>query len=113
MKYCTVCGNQIVDEAVICPSCGCAVNTPRNTQFTQTVNQPDEVSVGLCILSFFIPLFGIIYWAVKYKETPKRAKACGITGLISWGVSILVSIISMIFSFSMLNLFLENLLRLI
>lgn len=25
MKYCAKCGNQMVDEAVVCPSCGCAV----------------------------------------------------------------------------------------
>lgn len=110
MKYCTVCGRQIMDEAVICPSCGCAVNTHKNTQFIPTASQPDEVSVGLCILSFFVPLFGVIYWALKYKETPKKAKACGITGLIAWGVNILISIICTIFSVSMLNLLLEELL---
>lgn len=25
MKYCSKCGNELVDEAVICPKCGCAV----------------------------------------------------------------------------------------
>ncbi len=25
MKFCTHCGNEIMDEAVICPKCGCAV----------------------------------------------------------------------------------------
>ena len=25
MKYCTQCGNELVDEAVICPACGCKV----------------------------------------------------------------------------------------
>ena len=24
MKYCSHCGNQLADEAVICPQCGCA-----------------------------------------------------------------------------------------
>ena len=26
MKFCTHCGKELLDEAVICPSCGCAVN---------------------------------------------------------------------------------------
>ena len=26
MKYCTHCGNQILNEAEVCPKCGCAVN---------------------------------------------------------------------------------------
>lgn len=25
MKYCEKCGNQLLDEAVMCPKCGCAV----------------------------------------------------------------------------------------
>ncbi len=27
MKYCTKCGNELVDEAVVCPKCGCAAET--------------------------------------------------------------------------------------
>lgn len=26
MKYCSQCGAQLVDEAVVCPKCGCAVD---------------------------------------------------------------------------------------
>ncbi len=81
MKFCTHCGREIHSEAVVCPFCGCS------TRLTQA----DEISVPLCVLSYFIPLFGIIYWAVKATETPRRAKACGITGLVSWGVSLLLS----------------------
>ena len=27
MKYCEKCGKQLMDEAVLCPGCGCAVNS--------------------------------------------------------------------------------------
>ena len=27
MKFCSKCGNQLFDEAVICPKCGCNANT--------------------------------------------------------------------------------------
>jgi len=27
MKYCSKCGNQVEDEAVTCPQCGCAVQS--------------------------------------------------------------------------------------
>ena len=32
MKYCSKCGKEIMDEAVICPGCGCAQenNVPGN-----------------------------------------------------------------------------------
>ena len=29
MKYCQKCGNELVDEAVVCPGCGCAVEQPK------------------------------------------------------------------------------------
>lgn len=90
MKFCSKCGKEIMDEAVVCTNCGCAVAgspTPNSS------NNVDEVNIGLCVLSAFIPLFGIIYWPLKHKETPKKAKACGITGIIAWAVGILFSII--------------------
>ncbi len=95
MKYCQKCGHELVDEAIICTSCGCAVaqGNAYSAVSPAYYSQQDVVSVGLCILSFLIPLFGIIYWPVKHKETPKRAKACGITAIVSWVVGILFSVI--------------------
>ena len=81
-----MCGKELVNKAFFC-TCGCAVTTPPN----HTRVAKDNVSAGLCVLSAIIPLFGVIYWAVKASETPNRAKACGITALISWGESILLS----------------------
>ena len=80
--FCPKCGNQVHDEAVVCVHCGCSIG---NRNATPAVK--DEVSVGLCFLAFLIPLFGLIYWGVMHSKTPKRAKACGLTGLITWIVS--------------------------
>lgn len=80
--FCPKCGKEIHDEAVICVNCGCSIdNKP-------AVN--DERSIGLCILSFLIPLFGIIYWPVMHSKAPNRAKACGITAIVSWILGILL-----------------------
>lgn len=85
MKFCSKCGKEIMDEAVICPNCGCSV----------TGAGKNEVNVGLCILSALFPLFGIIYWPVKYKSNPKAATACGITAIVSWvACMILVAAVS-------------------
>lgn len=70
--FCRYCGKEINDNAVICVNCGCVVNT-----------EEDKINIGLCILALIIPLFGIIFFGVKYKNTPKSAKAVGICGLIS------------------------------
>ena len=94
MKFCTHCGKELLDEAVICPNCGCsAVNPAQATQPVEQYRGDDTVSVGLCVLAALIPLFGIIYWPLKHKETPNKAKACGITGIIAWAVSFLVSVV--------------------
>ena len=37
MKYCVKCGNEMVDEAVICVKCGCAVE-----QFPAVAEQPQQ-----------------------------------------------------------------------
>ena len=84
MKFCQHCGKEILDEAVICPGCGCSVQTTNNTQ---TANVDESVSAGLVVLSVLIPLFGVIYWPVKAKTRPKCAKTCGIAAIISWAVS--------------------------
>ena len=36
MKYCEKCGNELFDEAIMCPKCGCAVGK------SQTDKQRDE-----------------------------------------------------------------------
>ncbi len=92
MKYCVKCGNELFDEAVVCTSCGCATghNEPKLTNTFQAQNT-DAADIGLCILSFFIPLFGFIYWGTKHKETPKKAQACGITAVVSFVISMLSS----------------------
>ena len=54
MKYCNNCGKEVDDNAVICPSCGCAVAS-KNVEV-------DKPSTGLNILSFLIPLVGLILY---------------------------------------------------
>ena len=41
MKYCEKCGNQLLDEAVMCPKCGCAVagKQPTKEQNEKAKNQ--------------------------------------------------------------------------
>lgn len=88
MKSCLKCGRECADEAVRCPNCGNAMDN--------SVSE-DRINVGLCILSSFIPLFGIIYWVLKGKETPRKARTCGIVAIVSWVVSF---VCSFLFSFA-------------
>ena len=83
MKFCRYCGKEHLDEAVICPHCGCATKEENRAPSAET---NDSISIGLVVLSIFIPLFGIIYWPVMAKSRPRCAKTCGIAAIISWAV---------------------------
>lgn len=76
MGFCTFCGHQMLDNAVICPNCGCPRSKSSRRAFRRR-NFTDTISIALCILSFFLPIFGLIYYAVKDEEKPCRASACG------------------------------------
>ena len=70
-KFCSNCGNEVADEAVICPKCGVSVS-----QNTAVSNNNNGTSNGMAtagfILSFFVPLLGLIFSILglkKVKET--------------------------------------------
>lgn len=46
MKYCAHCGAQLVDEAVVCPHCGCAVAPTKNPNASQ---KSRLIALLLCI----------------------------------------------------------------
>ena len=77
MKYCSQCGKELVDEAVVCPNCGCAVQAPVN-------QQEDKPSTVLNILAFLFPVIGLILFAgivISYRRQGKqkeRGKTKGI-----------------------------------
>ncbi len=86
MKYCSQCGKELVDEAVVCPNCGCAVQAPVS-------QQEDKPSTGLNILAFLFPVIGLILFLCFQKTTPVRAKAIGKWALIGFVVGVALSIL--------------------
>ncbi|MBE7083872.1 MAG: zinc ribbon domain-containing protein [Clostridiales bacterium] len=77
--YCSKCGKEIFDDAIICPGCGCATGNPLPSN--KPVNG-DASSIGYAILGFFFPLIGLILFLVWKNELPLRAKSCGKGALI-------------------------------
>lgn len=90
MKFCTKCGKELMDEAVICPNCGCSQEP--------AVEKPqDAKSFGWALLGFCVPLVGLILYLVWKDQTPLKAKSCGKGALISVIVSVAVYIIYVLF----------------
>ncbi len=56
MKYCEKCGNELFDEAVICPKCGCAV---RNEKLQKAGELSGRISV-CALVGFILSLASII-----------------------------------------------------
>lgn len=86
MKYCKQCGNELVDEAVVCPVCGASQGSISGTA-------GDHKSFGYALLGFCIPIVGLILWLVWKDSTPLRASSAGKGALISAILGVVFTII--------------------
>lgn len=60
---------------------------------TQPPQKEDKLSVILIILSFCIPLAGVIIWAVKKSNEPQSAKTACYAAIAGFGLGVLINII--------------------
>ena len=88
MKFCSKCGCELQDEAVVCTQCGCAVSgavAPASAQ--------DAPCTWAAVLGFFWPLVGLILYLVWKDMTPLKAKSAGKGALIGVIVSVASAIL--------------------
>ena len=88
--YCKKCGKEINDNAVICPSCGCATDKYEQKNFK---NESDSSSAGWAVLGFLLPLIGLILYLVWKEELPLRAKSIGKGALVSVIVNVVIGLL--------------------
>src|SRR5690554_6175838 len=82
MKYCSRCGNEVVDEAVICHKCGSQVASygGKNVQ-----SDENGFAIAGFICSFFFPLFGWIFGGIglnRAKTLNGKGKSLSIAAII-------------------------------
>ena len=93
MKYCQRCGKELMDQAVMCPHCGCAAGT--NAAVSANGDAPNA---GLLVLGLFFPLIGLIVYLVMKADKPLAAKSAGKGALIGCLISaVLVVLYVLIF----------------
>lgn len=86
MKFCSHCGAQVEDDAVVCVKCGCSVAGPKSAPKAE-----DGPNKGFSVLSLFFPLIGLIFY-LAWKDTyPLRAKDCGKWALIGLAIGVALS----------------------
>ena len=88
MKFCSKCGKEVHDDAVICTHCGCSI-----AGGNPVVDAQDAPSMGFAVLGFFIPLVGLILYLMWHNTKPKKAASAGKGALIGFIVNIVFSII--------------------
>lgn len=89
MKFCTHCGNELMDEAVICPKCGCQaenynVNNRNGSQSSSGESLSTLAIIGF-VFAFVQSIVGLICSIIAYKnavaegnEKSKSFAKCGI-----------------------------------
>ena len=87
--FCSKCGKEVNDEAVVCVHCGCAIENKKPSP----ANSNDAPNTGFAILGFFIPLVGLILYLINKDTEPLKAKSAGKGALIGFCVSLVFWII--------------------
>ncbi|MDE7162458.1 MAG: zinc-ribbon domain-containing protein [Clostridia bacterium] len=117
MKFCTHCGKEVMDDAVICPNCGCSVQYDENQQgaaapqftapqpqHTAPVDNYSTMSILGLVLSFFTAFVGLIVSILAYNEAKRTgsvksqsmAKAGIIIGAVEIGIGVFTVVIYLI-----------------
>ncbi len=96
--YCTKCGEEINDQAVICPKCGCATaNYTSNTETTKVADKNGMAIAGF-VCSFFIPILGWIFGGIGLARANKRNgkfKGFAIASLVIASVMFIINLASL------------------
>lgn len=71
--FCKRCGRQIPDNAIYCPYCGANQNVCNNDG---NKNLADEPNIWWAVLSFIIPVVGLVLWLVWQNDKPNQARMC-------------------------------------
>ncbi len=99
MKYCQKCGKELMDEAIICPGCGCAV-AAEAYRMQRYAEENGGLATAAIIFAFISPLVGIIlgiigiskYTVAEYKQRSINAIAISLAVFfVCLGILIFVS----------------------
>lgn len=85
MAFCKKCGQQIDDQAVVCPHCGVAQTTAPAVV--------DNGGFWWGLLGCCIPVVGLILFLVWKDTKPKTAKSVGIGALVSVGIAVVYYVV--------------------
>lgn len=108
--YCTNCGKEIMENAVVCINCGCMVENKKKNEIAYE-NKDSNISIilGTCgivlawilaILGHAVSIVGIIMGSNEYKKTGKTAGL--ILSVIGEVCSVISSVIGVLWVYNWL-----------
>lgn len=87
--FCSKCGKEVHDEAVVCTSCGCSIG--KKEQVSDESVGEDKASGGLIVVSILFPIVGVILGIVNLcKKKTKSGTTYLVAGIIAWVVFIVL-----------------------
>ena len=106
--FCNKCGKEIMDEAVICPHCGCATNAKKATVNTGRKNVFAIIGF-ICSFLPYVQIPGLVLSIIGLKKVPDydSGKGLAIAGIVLNSVTmflyfILILVLSGVAAASML-----------
>ncbi len=96
MKYCYKCGNELVDDAYVCPKCGCLCENSKPTpRPTDVEDKPIKGTALGIVLGLFTWLIGFVLCFFLGDQKAKRA--CTITVIVATILYFLVGIFLLLY----------------
>lgn len=87
--YCSKCGKEIHDEAVVCPNCGCS--TGGKIRLPESPASEDYVRGALVAVSMLFPIVGVIMGIVNLcKKKTKSGTTYLLVGIVAWIVGMVL-----------------------
>ena len=70
--YCSKCGEEVNDQAIVCPKCGCATQNYTLNESKVPTREKNGIAIAGFVCSFFIPLLGWIFGGIGLARANKR-----------------------------------------
>lgn len=98
--FCKYCGTEGPEHSY-CSNCGQIIGGEEQTRYSEDISvqakiEEDKSEVLYNLISFFIPIVGLVFFFIWKDEYPIRAKACLKWMIISVVLSVLLSILFVI-----------------
>lgn len=99
--FCSKCGNEIDNEAVVCPKCGCAtanMTLQKNAASAEASGETSTLATCAIVFAILMPIVGLILGiigTVKYKNEAYKKKSISaiVLSIVLWAIYFGISIV--------------------